>query len=123
MTTITPEEIENFRSQLVDYPEALAALDEIEEDEGDLEYATEIIALKAGVEKSRKNSWLEDLSKRSRNIICQDEFREHLVEGVINGVLIEALAAVIPMALAAPVAIYAVKIGVKNFCKATDNES
>ncbi|NET42595.1 hypothetical protein [Okeania sp. SIO2B3] len=62
MITITPEEIENFRSQLADYPEALAALDEIEEDEGDLEYATGIIALEAGMRESRdkKKNWLKD---------------------------------------------------------------
>ncbi len=30
MMKLTLEEIDNFRSQLADYPEALAALDEIE---------------------------------------------------------------------------------------------
>ncbi|MEM1168917.1 MAG: hypothetical protein AAGJ08_07530 [Cyanobacteria bacterium P01_H01_bin.35] len=124
MMKLTPEEIENFRSQLADYPEALAALDEIEEDEGDLEYATEIIALEAGVEKSRREGWLEDLSKHSRNVICQDEFRDDLLAGAVTA-LVASLAASgnLPVALATPVAIYIVKIGVKSFCNATDNES
>ncbi|MEB3341492.1 hypothetical protein [Okeania sp.] len=77
MTTITQEEIENFRSQLANYPEALAALDEIEEEKGDLEFATEIIALEAGMGESRdeKKNWLKDLSKQARNIICQEELK------------------------------------------------
>ncbi|MDY7002887.1 MAG: hypothetical protein SWX82_02645 [Cyanobacteriota bacterium] len=124
MMKLTPEEIENFRSQLADYPEALAALDEIEEDEGDLEYATEIIALEAGVEKSRKESWLEDLSKHSRNVICQDEFKDDLLAGAVTA-LVASLAASgnLPVALATPVAIYIVKVGVKSFCNATGDES
>lgn len=124
MMKLTPEEIDNFRSQLADYPEALAALDEIEEDEGDLEYATEIIALEAGVEKSRKKSWLEDLSKHSRNVICQDEFKDDLLAGTVTA-LIASLAASgnLPVALATPVAIYIVKVGVKSFCNATDDDS
>jgi hypothetical protein len=124
MIKLAPEEIENFRSQLADYPEALTALDEIEEDEGDLEYATEIMALEAGIEKSRKEGWLEDLSQRSRQIICQDEFRDDLLAGVVTA-LVASLAASgnLPVALATPVAIYIVKIGVKSFCNATKDES
>lgn len=124
MMKLTPEEIENFRSQLADYPEALAALDEIEEDEGDLEYATEIIALEAGVEKSKKKSWLEDLSKRSRNVICQDEFKDDLLAGVVTALIASlAVSGNLPVALATPVAIYIVKIGVKNFCNGIGDES
>ncbi len=121
---VTPEEIENFRSQLADYLEPLAALDEIADDEGDLEYATEIIALEAGIEKSRAEGWLEDLSQRCRNIVCQDEFRDDLLAGVVTA-LVASLAASgnLPAALATPVAIYIVKIGVKSFCNATDDES
>ena len=125
MITVTPEEINKFRSQLADYPEALAALDEIEEDEGDLEYAAEIIALEAGIEKSRgQQGWLENLSKRFRNIICEDEFRDDLLEGVITALVASlAVSGNLPMVLATPVAIYIVKKGVKKFCNATNDES
>ncbi|MGK7900779.1 MAG: hypothetical protein AB4352_05080 [Hormoscilla sp.] len=121
---VTPEEINNFRSQLADYPEALAALKMIEDKKGDLERPTELIALEEGIEKDRGESWLEDLSKQCRNIICQDEFRDDLLTGVVTA-LVASLAASgnLPVALATPVAIYIVKIGVKSFCNATDDES
>ncbi|NES74064.1 MAG: tetratricopeptide repeat protein [Okeania sp. SIO2D1] len=125
MTTVTLEDIEIFRSQLADYPEALAALDEIEENEGDLEYATQMIALEAGIEISREDGWwLKHLSKRCRNLICKDEFKDDIVAGVTTS-LVASLAASgnLPVMLATPLVIYIVKIGIKNFCNATDDES
>ncbi|WP_293069744.1 MULTISPECIES: hypothetical protein [unclassified Moorena] len=118
MITVTREEIEQFRDQLANYPEALAALNEIEEEEGDLEYATEIIASEAGIERiDIQESWLQNLARRCRHIICQDEFRDDRLAGVTTA-LVASLAASgnLPLALATPVAIYIVKIGVKSFC-------
>ena len=121
MIKVTPEELENFRSQLADYPEALAALDEIEEDERDLEDVTEIIALEAGIGKDREEGWLEDLARRVPNIISQDEFRDDLLAGVITALLASiAASGNLPVALATAVAIYIVKIGVISFCNATE---
>lgn len=48
MITITQSEIEQYRSQLQKYPDALKALDVLEECEGDLEYAAETLAIKSG---------------------------------------------------------------------------
>ncbi|MFM7559674.1 hypothetical protein [Cylindrospermopsis raciborskii] len=49
--TVTPEEIAQFRTQLADYPSAIAALDAIEEYEGYLEDAIPFkVPTKAGTE-------------------------------------------------------------------------
>ncbi len=124
MTTVSPEEIEKFRAQLVDYPEAIAAVDLIEQRDGNLETATKILAIRAGYEPSRKINLLDELSEKCRKVICQDEFREDLAAGVIVAV-VEPLAtsAGIPPGLATAIAIYAFKTGVKKFCQPTDSES
>jgi hypothetical protein len=48
MITVTQAEIELYRSQLQEYPDALKELDVLEECEGDLEYAAETLAIKSG---------------------------------------------------------------------------
>ncbi len=122
MITFTREEIEQFRYQLANYPEALAALDVIEEDEGDLDFATEIIALKAGIDRiDIKESGLPNLARRCRQIICKNEFRDDLLAGGITSLVPYLVESVnLPVALATVVAIYIVKIGFKRFCNEED---
>ena len=118
MTTVTPQEIEQFREQLRDYPEAIAALDEIEACEGNLEDAALVLAIEAGQESERgAREWLEGISKRCRPILCQEDFRDEIMAGLLAGA-VEALLAttLIPPGLATPVVIYAFKIGIKKFC-------
>lgn len=124
MTTITQEEIDQFREQLRDYPEAIAALDVIEQRNGNIETAAKILAIRAGYEPSRKLDLLDELSQKCRKIICQEEFKEDLAAGVIVAV-IEPLATGtgIPPGLASAIAIYVFKTGVKKFCQPTDSES
>ena len=50
MTTLTFAEIAQLRQQLADYPEALDALQSIEDCDGDLADAALSLALKAGLE-------------------------------------------------------------------------
>src|SRR4028119_2378585 len=119
MITVTPKEIAQYRFQLADYPEAIAALDVIEECEGNLEDAAVVLAIQEGQEPDRSaKEWLEALTKRCRPIVCQEDFRDDLLAGLVAGA-VESLAVsmAIPPGLATPVVIYAVKIGVKNFCK------
>jgi hypothetical protein len=118
MTTVTTEEIAKFRSQLADYPEAIAALDMIEECEGNLEDAATVLAIELGQETDRADGWFESLAKRCRPVVCQEEFKDDLLAGLVVGAM-ESLAVSmgIPPGLATPVAIYVVKKGVKNFCK------
>lgn len=126
MLTVTPEEIIQFRSQLADSPDALAALDAIEECEGNLEAAAQLIAVEttdAEVSLRGDSNFLEKLAEQLSNIICQEEFDE-----LMTGVLTAAIATLaasgnIPIALATPVVIYVAKIGVKKFCKTVKPES
>ncbi|MEQ8998560.1 MAG: hypothetical protein RID53_18845 [Coleofasciculus sp. B1-GNL1-01] len=118
MTVVTQEEIENFRKQLRDYPEAIAALDEIEACEGHLEDAAVVLAIEAGQEPERgAREWLEGISERCRPILCQEDFRDEIMAGLLAG-SVEALLAttLIPSGLATPVVIYAFKIGIRKFC-------
>ena len=126
MITVTPEEITQFRSQLVDSPEALAALDAIEECKGNLEAAAQLIAVETTdteVSLRGDSNYLNNLAQKLSKIICQEEFDE-----LMTGVLTAAIATLaasgnIPVALATPVVIYVAKIGVKKFCETAKPES
>lgn len=126
MITLTPEEITQFRSQLVDSPEALAALDAIEECKGNLEAAAQLIAVDTTdteVSLRADSNYLEKLAQKLSKIICQEEF-----DDLMTGVLTAAIATLaasgnIPVALATPVVIYVAKIGVRQFCGTAKPES
>lgn len=118
--TVTSTEIAQFRSELANFPEALVALDAIEDCEGDLEDAAIGMAIQAGQEPDRSDRWLAGLAGRCRHIICQDEFIASASPGLAAS-LVPALAtsAVIPVRLATPVALYVVKTGIHDFCGLT----
>jgi hypothetical protein len=126
MITVTPKEIIEFRTQFVDNPEALAALDAIEECKGNLEAAAQLIAVETTDEEvslRADSNYLEKLAQKLSKIICQEEFGE-----LMTGVLTAAIATLaasgnIPVALATPVVIYVAKIGTKKFCEAAKPES
>jgi len=122
MTTVTSQEIAQFRSQLADDPKAMEALDLIEDCEGDLEDAAMTLAIRAGQEPERANSeWLDALAKKWRAIICQEEFRGDLLDGSVNQMMehLKTITA-FPQILATPVLIYVLKQGVNNFCEPLD---
>jgi hypothetical protein len=122
MTTITPQEIAQFRSQLADDAVAMEALDLIEDCEGDLEDAAMSLAIKAGQEPQTPNSeWLDALAKKWRAVICQQNFRTDLLNGSVKSTIehLRTLSA-FPQVLAAPVSIYVIKQGVNNFCEPLD---
>lgn len=118
MVEITPEEIEQYRSQLADNTSALTALDMIEDCEGDLEDAAIALALRVGQEPNRSEQWLDGLAKRWRAFICQAGIKDALLAGSIaNAVNLLASETSIPKLLALPVVLYAIKTGVEDFCK------
>jgi hypothetical protein len=122
MTTVTSQEIAQFRSQLADNPKAMEALDLIEDCEGDLEDAAMTLAIKAGQEPERANSeWLDALARKWRAVICQEEFRDNLLNGSVNQMMehLKTMPA-FPQILATPVLIYVLKQGVNNFCEPLD---
>ncbi len=117
MIVITTQEIAQYRSELANYEEALVALDAIEDCEGDLEDAAISLAIKVGQQPDRSN-WLDGVAKRCRVAICQEEFREDLLQKKLAatvGYLIEKK--ICPGILVAPVVIYVVKQGVSEFCE------
>ena len=122
MTEVTPKEIAQFRSQLADDSSAMEVLDLIEDCEGDLEDAAMSLAIRAGQEPEIANSeWLAALARKWRTVICQQEFREDLLNGSVKG-MIEHLKTVqtFSIILAVPVLIYVLKQGVNNFCEPLD---
>ena len=120
MITVTPEEISLFRSQLADSPEALAALDAIEECEGYLDDAIPLLVMRETTKEADRglNDWLEKI----RQFICQEEVREALESGFIAPI-IETLAASagIPLGMATALSILVFKLGAKQFCKVPES--
>ncbi|NMG20251.1 hypothetical protein [Brasilonema bromeliae] len=116
MITVTPEEISQFRSQLADNPQALVALDTIEECEGYLDDAVPLLVMRETAQEADRglNDWLE----KCRQFICQEEVRQALESGLIAPI-IEPLAASagIPLGTATALSICVFKLGAKKFCK------
>ncbi len=116
--TVTLKEIEQFRAILVNYPDALVALDEIEVCDGDLEDAAINLGIQVGQEPDTSDRWIEGLAKRWRYVICQTAMKEKLKEGLTGDILLSLTEhTTLPLKLATPVAIYVVKAGIQNFCQ------
>jgi hypothetical protein len=113
--TVTPEEIAQFREQLKHDPEALAALDTIQECEGNLEEAARSIATAAG-NTDVESDLLEELSSRCRTVICQEDMKEKLP--VLIAAIAEFLASSsgFPSKLATPIALFAMEKESEDFC-------
>lgn len=71
MLTITADQIEQWRSELADYPEVLRSLDAIEDCEGDVEDAAIGLAIQAGLEPSNSDRWLLSFAKQFRSVVCE----------------------------------------------------
>ena len=117
-TIVTPEEIAKFRSELADYPEALAALNVIEECDGYLEDAVPLLLMReTGIEPDRS---LNDLLEKCRKFVCQEEVREALASGFLAPAIEPiAIGAGFPPGTATALSILAFKLGVKKFCGAS----
>ena len=136
MTIVTPNEITEARSALAGDPNVFTALKVIEECEGNLEDAFEVLMVESGTEGEGNRlgfgTSLEQLAQKCRNVICQEDFREEFVDGLSRD-LLNALVPVVtaqlammgnlPAALAIPVVMYVLKRGIKRFCKSADSES
>lgn len=121
MTTVTQEEIQQFREQLRDYPTALSALEVIDECEGHLEDAAQVIALEAD-EEEVQSDLLDKLSRQCRSVICQEDMKEELpvLVAAISEFLVSSSG--FPPGLATPVAIFVTKKGLKKFCQSSDSD-
>jgi hypothetical protein len=124
MTIVTAQEIAKFRSELANNPEAIRALDIIEECEGDLEDAAIALAIRAGQQPQRDNAeWLDALARKCRSVICQKEFRQDLLNGnYAPMVRYLAETPLLPPILATPVLMYVVRQGINLFCEPLDSQ-
>jgi hypothetical protein len=121
-THLTPEEIQNYQEQFKDYPEALDALDLIDESDGDLIESANLLAAEAGIEISSRAgedvNILDKLAQKCRSIICDEDFMDDLMSGLLTaGVATLTVSGQIPQAVATPVVIYLTKKGVKIWCQ------
>lgn len=117
MLFLTSQEIAQYRSQLALFPDALLALDCIEDCEGNIEDAALTLAIQVGQQPDRTD-WLDGLAKRCRVEICRSEFRDELLTGNI-ATAVECLieTKICPKALVTPVILYALKSGIESFCE------
>ncbi|WP_377482057.1 MAG: hypothetical protein P2A85_28960 (plasmid) [Microcoleus anatoxicus] len=123
-TQVTPEEIAQYREQFSDYPESLDALDLIEECNGDLKQAANLLVLESGIVIPKKvPDTLDELAQKCRNIVCDEVFINELMTGVLTAAVTSLTASgQIPAALATPVVIYLAKKGVKKWCESSNGE-
>jgi len=115
MITVTPEEISQFRRQLANSPEALTALDTIEECDGYLDDAVALLVMRETAQEADRGliDWLE----KCRQFFCQEEVREALESGLLAPA-IEAIAIGVPIppGMATALSICVFKLGAKKFC-------
>jgi hypothetical protein len=118
MMTLTSVEIVEYRAELAAIPDALRALDMIEDCEGDLEDAAIALALQSGQEPDTSEQWLAGLAKRWRVFLCRPDMQAKLQDNSIADA-VRTLAAEpdFPSILAAPVVIHVRKMGVPEFCE------
>jgi len=120
MITITPEELSKFRGALQDNDEALEALDVVEECNGNLEEAMEIVMINAGMEPVRgDDDWIdfENIGKELRKVICTQAFEYAFVNGsfaIILGHLINEN--MYPTAMLVLFIFYWFRLGFDHFC-------
>ena len=124
MTIATSEIIAEFRSQLANYPEALAALNTLEDCEGDLEDAAIVLAIRAGQEPDVANSeWLKGLAHQCRGVICDPALRQPLLEQNIEPGYTQLITTPLcPDFLASLVLLYAIQDGIGQFCGALSSD-
>jgi hypothetical protein len=122
MVSLSLEEITQLKHHLADYPDALKALDVIEDCDGDIEDAALSLALKAGLEPNTHEAWLASFAKRYRHLACQAQFRQELKNNQVVG-LTHCLTqeTTCPLLLAAPIAIFIAKQGIDEFCHSLDH--
>ncbi|WP_287255395.1 MULTISPECIES: hypothetical protein [unclassified Moorena] len=84
MTTLTSEQISKLRSELANNPQALEALEVIEEWDGDLADAAESLATRngiEGVEDKGEVRWFIKILRQCRDLICQPKYQTLTADG------------------------------------------
>ena len=117
MLTLTTEQAEQLRKGLIEYPEVLRALEEIDDCDGDVEDAAVSLAIAAGLEPDNSDGWLESFTKRFRPTICELLTQSSASDIGLNS-LIHHIAGntSCPPLMVLPVAIAAHRQGLDSFC-------
>lgn len=129
---LTSEQITQYRAELANNPDALAALDAIEKWDGDLADATESLATRNGIEGVEDNAdmrWFVELLQKCQEHICQtryEDLREKYIPALIPPIT-DCIAGGfgcppgIAGIIATPVAIYIQEEGMERFCQTSVN--
>ena len=117
MTPLSSQAIAQYRSQLAAFPDALEALDTIEDCEGDLEDAALSLGIRVGQEPE-ENDWLDLLAKRCRVAVCEQHFQEALLAGNVAEVVEHLMEIKLchPL-LVVPIVLFVAETGVQQFCE------
>ncbi|MFM8296449.1 MAG: hypothetical protein ACKN9E_18145 [Microcystaceae cyanobacterium] len=130
---LTAEQLAKYRVELADNPGFLAALDVIEEWDGDLADAAESLATLNGIEGVEDNAdlrWFVILLQKCRGYICQPKYeklREKYLPALIPP-LTDFIAGAfmcppgIAGILSAPIALYIQEEGMDKFCQVSPDD-
>ena len=106
---LTPEDIAQYREQFSqnNQQEALYALDVIEEKNGNLIIAASELAIEENIVVSKSiSNILDKLAKKSRNIVCDEEFIDKVMDGLLSSAVASLCTGQIPEAIAALTVMY-----------------
>ncbi|MGF1498199.1 MAG: hypothetical protein ACFB8W_15455 [Elainellaceae cyanobacterium] len=121
MIPLSLAQIAQYRSALAAIPEAMVALEMIEDCEGDLEDAAIALALQVGQEPDRSDQWIDGLAKRWRVTICRSDIRSRLTLESLGEALQQLVEdTTLTAKLATPILIYVRETGVAEFCRPLD---
>ena len=123
---LTPEDIAQYREQFSqnNQKEALYALDIIEAMDGDVANAATMLAPKYNIVVSKSvPNILEELAKKFRNTVCDEEFIDQVMGGLLSAAVASLCATgQIPEALATPIVIYLARKGIQKWCNSDSEE-
>ena len=123
---LTPEDIAQYREQFSqnNQKEALYALDIIKAMDGDVANAATMLAPKYNIVVSKSvPNILEELAKKSRNIVCDEEFIDQVMGGLLSAAVASLCATgQIPEALATPIVIYLARKGIQKWRNSDSEE-
>ncbi len=118
MEPLTSAQIAQYRSALATVPDALLALDMVEDCEGDLEDAAIALALQVGQEPDRSDQWLEGLAKRWRVTLCDTNVQAYIDSDRLAAAAQTLVNAVnLSPRLVTLIIIYAHQYGIAKFCQ------
>ncbi|MEK7989638.1 MAG: hypothetical protein VSS52_001405 [Thiotrichaceae bacterium] len=128
MITVTQEDIAQFRDVFVDNQDAMDALGYIDNCDGNLSEAMEIIFTVEDDSFHRGASDGEDFEKflvGFRKVVCNPEFEANFINKPLDKSLDFALGYLFastgqPTLLLIPVLLYIFKLGLQNFCQKDD---